>query len=70
MVDPAHPHDFASYPSSLNIMPATREGFDATTTQCTDWIRAGGFVGVTTRHLIGPTSMVFGYKPRRAPSEP
>jgi O-methyltransferase domain len=70
MVDPARPHHFASYPSSPNIMLETREGFDATTTQCTDWRRAADFVGVTTRHLIGPTSMVFGYKPHRVPSEP
>jgi hypothetical protein len=70
MVDPAHPHNFASHQSSPNIMLETWEGFDATTTQCTDWLRAAGFVGVTTRHLIGPTSMVFGYKPRRVPSEP
>jgi hypothetical protein len=70
MVDPARPHDFASHLSTLNIMLETREGFEATTTtQCTDWLRAAGFVGVTTRHLIGPTSMVFGYKPRRVPGE-
>jgi hypothetical protein len=69
MVDPARPHNFASHLSSLNIMLETRAGFEATTTQCSDWLRAAGFVGVTTRHLIGPTSMVFGYKPRRVPSE-
>jgi hypothetical protein len=69
MVDPARPHNFASHPSRLNIMLDTWEGFEATTTQCTDWLRAAGFVGVTTRHLIGPTSMVFGYKPSRVPSE-
>jgi hypothetical protein len=70
MADPAHPHNFASHQPGPNIMLETREGFDATTTQCTDWLRAAGFVGVTTRHLIGPTYMVFGYKPRRVPSEP
>jgi hypothetical protein len=69
MVDPARPHNFASHPSRLNIMLDTWEGFEATTTQCTDWLRAAGFVGVTTRHLIGPTSMVFGYKPSRVPDE-
>jgi O-methyltransferase domain/Dimerisation domain len=69
MVDPARPHNFTTDLSSLNIMLETREGFEATTTQCSDWLRAAGFVGVTTCHLIGPTSMVFGYKPRRVPSE-
>jgi hypothetical protein len=70
MVDPARPHNVANHLSSPSNMLETREGFDATTTECTDWLRAAGFVGVTTRHLIGPTSMVFGYKPRRVPSEP
>jgi hypothetical protein len=70
MVDPARPHNFTSHLSSLNIMLEMQDGFEATITQCTDWLRAAGFVGVTTRHLIGPTSMVFGYKPRRVPSEP
>jgi hypothetical protein len=70
MVDPAHTHNVASHQGRPNIVLETREGFDATATQCTDWLRAAGFVGVTTRHLIGPTSMVFGYKPRRVPSEP
>jgi hypothetical protein len=70
MVDPARPHNVASHQCSPNIVLETREGFDATTTQCTDWLRAAGLVGVTTRHLIGPTSMVFGYKPRRVPTEP
>jgi hypothetical protein len=70
MVDPAHTHNVASHQCRPNIVLETREGFDATATQCTDWLRAAGFVGVTTRHLIGPISMVFGYKPRRVPSEP
>jgi hypothetical protein len=51
-------------------MLETREGFEATTTQCADWLRTTGFVDVTTRHLLGPTSMVFGYKPGRLPEEP
>jgi O-methyltransferase domain/Dimerisation domain len=70
MVDPARPHSFASHLSSLNIMLETREGFEATTTQCVEWLRDAGLVSVTTRRLIGPTSMVFGYKPRRMPAEP
>jgi hypothetical protein len=28
-------------------------------------LRDSGFNGVTTSHLVGPTSMVFGYKPGR-----
>jgi hypothetical protein len=70
MVDPDRRHNFASHLSSLNIMLETRDGFEAMTTQCADWLRTTGFVGVTTQHLIGPTSMVFGYKPGRLPDEP
>ena len=65
MVDPRRRRNFASHLSSLNIMLETREGFEATTTQCADWLRTAGFVRVSTQHLIGPTSMVFGYKPGR-----
>ncbi|MCW2652347.1 MAG: methyltransferase [Mycobacterium sp.] len=70
MVNPNRRRNFASHLSSLNIMLETREGFEATTTQCAEWLRAAGFVRVTTRHLIGPTSMVFGYKPHRLPVAP
>jgi precorrin-6B methylase 2 len=49
--------------SSLNIMLETREGFEATTDQCAGWLRDAGFISVRTRHVIGPTSMVYGYKP-------
>jgi hypothetical protein len=49
--------------SSLNIMLETREGFEAKTIECADGLRAAGFTRVTTRHLVGPTSMVFGFKP-------
>jgi precorrin-6B methylase 2 len=70
MVDPARPHDFASHLSSLNIMLETQEGFEATTIQCADWLRGAGFVGVKAQHLIGPTSMVFAFKPRHVHDEP
>ena len=51
--------------SSLNIMLETRDGFEATTEQCgAGWLRNAGFIDVTTRPVIGPTSMVFGFKPR------
>jgi hypothetical protein len=50
-------------------MLETRDLFEATTTQCADWLRTTGFVRVATEHVIGPTSMVFGYKPGRSPNE-
>jgi hypothetical protein len=69
MVDPSRRRNFASHLSSPNIMLETRERFEATTTQCADWLRTTGSVRVATEHLIGPTSMVFGYKPGRSPNE-
>lgn len=49
--------------SSLNIMLETREGFEATTDECARWLRCAGFRDVTVTHLVGPTSMVYGFKP-------
>jgi precorrin-6B methylase 2 len=63
MIDPQRRHNYMGLLSSLNIMLETREGFEATTEQCAGWLGEAGFVGVTTRHVIGPTSMVFGHKP-------
>jgi precorrin-6B methylase 2 len=48
--------------SSLNIMLETRAGYEATTSDCADMLRANGFDGIKVRHLIGPTSMVYGFK--------
>jgi hypothetical protein len=67
MLNPDNPNNYMSLLSSLNIMLESRDGFEADTTECADWLRAAGFGRVTTRHLIGPTSMVFGYKPGRLP---
>jgi hypothetical protein len=53
---------YVSSLSSLNIMLETREGFEAATDQCAAWLREAGFDRVTTRHVLGPTSMVYGFK--------
>lgn len=63
MTDPGRKQNLISSLSSLNIMLEMREGFEATTTQCADWFREAGFVNIKKRHLIGPTSMVYGRKP-------
>ena len=55
---------------ALSIVLETREGLEATTRRCADWLCATGFVRVTRQHLIGPTLMVFGCKPGRSPDEP
>jgi hypothetical protein len=43
--------------SSLNIMLETRDGYESTTSECAELLRANGFRDVKVRHLIGPTSM-------------
>jgi hypothetical protein len=52
--------NFQSLLSSLNVMLESREGYESSTAACTDLLRAGGFTAVKVRHLIGPTSAVFG----------
>src|SRR5262245_14793624 len=66
MIAAGRRRNYISFLSSLNIMLETRDGFEATTDQCAQWLRDAGFVRVTTRHVLGPTSMVLGYKPRGA----
>ncbi|PXX69309.1 precorrin-6B methylase 2 [Nocardia tenerifensis] len=63
---PGRRNNLVSYLSSLNIMLEMREGFEATTAQCAGWLRDAGFTDVRQRHLIGPTSMVFGRKAGRS----
>jgi hypothetical protein len=53
--------------SCLNIMLEMRDGFEASTADCMDWVRDAGFERVGTTHLVGPTSMVFGFKPGQPP---
>ena len=53
---------FHSLLSSLNIMLETRDGYESTTSDCADLLQANGFEGVKVRHLVGPTSMVYGFK--------
>jgi precorrin-6B methylase 2 len=56
------PDRFHSLLSSLNIMLETRDGYESTTDECADMLRTSGFSDVRVRHLVGPTSMVYGFK--------
>ncbi len=56
------PDRYHSLLSSLNIMLETRHGYESTTDECVNTLRTNGFDDVEVRHLIGPTSMVFGFK--------
>ncbi len=48
--------------SSLNIMLETRDRYESTTAECANLLHTNGFGGVKMRRMIGPTSMVYGYK--------
>ncbi|OBI56073.1 methyltransferase [Mycobacterium sp. E796] len=61
-------NNYLSLLSSLNIMMESREGYEASTAACEEMLRAGGFTRIKVRHLVGPTSAVFGYKPGRLPT--
>ncbi|MCV7257941.1 methyltransferase [Mycobacterium shimoidei] len=67
MIRPRRRRDYASLLSSLNVMLETREGYESSVDECIEMFRAHGFVRVKARHLIGPTSAVFGFKPGRLP---
>jgi hypothetical protein len=68
MVNPGRRNNYQSLLSSLNIMLESREGYESSTGACAELLRAGGFTRIKVRHLIGPTSAVFGYKPGRLPA--
>jgi len=51
--------------SSLNIMLETRDGFEAPLERVKAWLTDAGFTDVKSRHLVGPTSMVYGFKAGR-----
>jgi O-methyltransferase domain/Dimerisation domain len=47
---------------SLNMLIETKGGFDYTGADCTGWMREAGFTGIRVEPLVGPESMVIGYK--------
>ena len=47
---------------SLNMLIETAGGFDYTTADCIEWMRAAGFSSARAEHLIGPDSMVVAVK--------
>lgn len=67
MVRRGRRRDYASLLSSLNVMLETPEGYECSVGDCVAMFKEHGFVRVKSRHLIGPTSAVFGFKPGRLP---
>ena len=48
---------------SLNMMIETEGGFDYTGADCIGWMKEAGFHDAYVEHLVGPDSMVVGFKP-------
>lgn len=48
---------------SLNMLIETRGGFDCTGADCQAWMHDAGFVSTRVEPLLGPDSMVIGFKP-------
>jgi hypothetical protein len=69
MISRGRRRNYASLLSSLNVMLETSEGYESSVEECADMLRNQGFVRVKSRHLIGPTSAVFGFKPGRLPRQ-
>lgn len=47
---------------SLNMLIETPGGFDYTGADCSRWMRKAGFRDTRVEHLVGPDSMVIGFK--------
>lgn len=47
---------------SLNMLIETPAGFDYTGADCIAWMKAAGFKDMRVEHLVGPDSMVIGFK--------
>ncbi|WP_084436777.1 methyltransferase [Aldersonia kunmingensis] len=67
MTRPGRVDNYFSLLSSLNIMLETREGYESSTDDCVKLLHDTGLQRIEVRHLIGPTSMVYGFRPGRLP---
>jgi len=47
---------------SLNMLIETSGGFDYTAADCIGWMKDAGFHDAYSEHLVGPDSMVVGFK--------
>jgi hypothetical protein len=47
---------------SLNMLIETPGGFDYTGADCVAWMKEAGFRETRVEHLVGPDSMVIGYR--------
>ena len=47
---------------SLNMLMETPDGFDFTGADCLGWLQVAGFQETCIEPLVGPASMVVGFK--------
>jgi O-methyltransferase domain/Dimerisation domain len=62
MIDDARCKHVAGLMMSLNMLIETPGGFDYTAADCRGWMKSVGFRKTETAPLVGPASMVVGYK--------
>ncbi len=62
IIDDDRSHNAFGLLMSLNMLIETPGGFDYTGADCQAWMRDVGFVDTYVEHLIGPDSMVVGFK--------
>ena len=62
VIDDERRHNTFGLLMSLNILIETPGGFDYTGADCQSWLSDAGFRDTYVEHLVGPDSMVVGFK--------
>jgi hypothetical protein len=62
IIDDDRSHNAFGLLMSLNMVIETPGGFDYTGADCVGWMRDAGFTDCRVEHLVGPDSMVIGFK--------
>lgn len=62
LIDDDRSENVTGLEMSLNMLIETPGGFDFTGADCQGWMRDAGFRKTHVEHLVGPVSMVIGYK--------
>ncbi|WP_395742945.1 methyltransferase [Prosthecobacter sp.] len=62
IIDDERRHNAFGLLMSLNMLIETPGGFDYTGADCIGWLQEAGFTSCRVEHLIGPDSMVIGFK--------
>jgi hypothetical protein len=62
LIDDARRENTFGLLMSLNMLIETPGGFDYTGADCSQWMREAGFSQTRVEHLVGPDSMVIGFK--------